>query len=148
MGSSRISRSGFVASQQYFVSFMSGNTTRLSVDLVTADSTPLVPALLILGFVLGVTTGALLAHKMERWRKTAVIAFTAALIGGSAIGRASGGQNSARHRSGTVRLIGEHLHQFDDHFQHTLLYAPVLRPIRPLRCISRDIIGTAVSITS
>lgn len=85
-----IDATGFVASEQYFVSFMSGNTTRLSVDLVTAHSTALIPALLILGFVVGVTGGALLAHKMGRWRKTAVTGLTAVLVIGSAAGRTSG----------------------------------------------------------
>lgn len=85
-----IDATGFVASEQYFVSFMSGNTTRLGVDLVTGESTPLIPGLLILGFIAGVTAGALLVYKVDRWRKTAVIALTAVLIGGSAIGRASG----------------------------------------------------------
>jgi uncharacterized membrane protein YoaK (UPF0700 family) len=87
-----IDATGFVASEQYFVSFMSGNTTRLGVDLVTGGSTPLIPGLLILGFIVGVTAGALLVYKVDRWRKTAVIALTAALIGGSAIGRASGSE--------------------------------------------------------
>jgi len=85
-----IDATGFIASQQYFVSFMSGNTTRLSVDLVTGASRPLVPAFLILGFVAGVTAGALVAYRTERWRKTAVIGLTTALIAGSAVGRASG----------------------------------------------------------
>ena len=41
---------GFLSANSYFVSFMSGNTTRLGVDLVTSPTTALVPALLIAGF--------------------------------------------------------------------------------------------------
>jgi uncharacterized membrane protein YoaK (UPF0700 family) len=87
-----IDATGFVASQQYFVSFMSGNTTRLSVSLATGAFSPLVPALLILGFVVGVTGGALVVRRAGRWRKTAVIAVSTALICGSAIARAIGSE--------------------------------------------------------
>jgi len=84
-----IDATGFVANGKYFVSFMSGNTTRLSVNLATDRASAIVPALLILGFVGGVTLGALLARRGGRWRKTAVIGFTTALVMLSAAGRAA-----------------------------------------------------------
>jgi uncharacterized membrane protein YoaK (UPF0700 family) len=87
-----IDATGFVANGKYFVSFMSGNTTRFSVDLATDRASAAVPALLILGFVGGVTLGALLARRAGRWRKTAVISLTAALIVLSALGRAMGAE--------------------------------------------------------
>jgi uncharacterized membrane protein YoaK (UPF0700 family) len=87
-----IDATGFVANGKYFVSFMSGNTTRFSVDLATDRASAAVPALLILGFVGGVALGALLARRAGRWRKTAVISLTAALIVLSALGRAMGAE--------------------------------------------------------
>jgi uncharacterized membrane protein YoaK (UPF0700 family) len=87
-----IDATGFVANGKYFVSFMSGNTTRLSVDLATDRASAIVPALLIFGFVGGVTLGALLARRAGRWRKTAVIGLTTALVVLSATGRATGAE--------------------------------------------------------
>jgi uncharacterized membrane protein YoaK (UPF0700 family) len=87
-----IDATGFVANGKYFVSFMSGNTTRFSVDLATDRASAVVPAMLILGFVGGVTLGALLARRAGRWRKTAVIGFTAVLVALSALGRSTGAE--------------------------------------------------------
>lgn len=87
-----IDATGFVANGKYFVSFMSGNTTRFSVDLATDRASAIVPALLIVGFVGGVTLGALLARRAGRWRKTAVIGLTTGLVLLSATGRATGAE--------------------------------------------------------
>jgi uncharacterized membrane protein YoaK (UPF0700 family) len=76
---------GFLSANGYFVSFMSGNTTRLGVDLVTAPQTAAIPALLILGFVLGVIGGALVAAKAGTQRKFAVLALVAAMLTGGAL---------------------------------------------------------------
>jgi uncharacterized membrane protein YoaK (UPF0700 family) len=53
---------GFLSSGGFFLSFMSGNSTRLSVGL--AESAPYVGmvALLLLSFVLGVTSGSLIGR--------------------------------------------------------------------------------------
>ena len=40
---------GYLSANRYFVSFMSGNTTRLATDFVKAPASALVPALLIAG---------------------------------------------------------------------------------------------------
>ena len=87
-----IDATGFVANGKYFVSFMSGNTTRFSVDLATDPASAIAPALLILGFVCGVAFGALVARRAGRWRKTAVIGFTTALVVLSAAGRMAGAE--------------------------------------------------------
>jgi uncharacterized membrane protein YoaK (UPF0700 family) len=87
-----IDATGFVANGKYFVSFMSGNTTRFSVDLATDRASAIVPALLIVGFLAGVTLGALLARRAGRWRKTAVIGLTTGLVLSSATGRATGAE--------------------------------------------------------
>ncbi|OYX90330.1 MAG: DUF1275 family protein, partial [Novosphingobium sp. 35-62-5] len=51
---------GFLSADGYFVSFMSGNSTRLGVSLGTDPARAAMPAVLIAGFLGGVTGGALL----------------------------------------------------------------------------------------
>ena len=81
---------GFLSANNYFVSFMSGNTTRLGVDLVTSPATALVPALLIAGFVAGVFGGALLAARAGSRRKVAVLTLVTLLLAGAALAGAVG----------------------------------------------------------
>ena len=76
---------GFLSANSYFVSFMSGNTTRLGVDLVTSPQAALVPALLIAGFVAGVFGGAMLAARAGARRKVAVLTLVALLLAGAAL---------------------------------------------------------------
>lgn len=106
---------GFLSANRYFVSFMSGNTTRLGVDLVSAPRAALIPAALILGFVVGVFAGAVLAAKAGRQRKFAVLALVAALLGGAALADpiearlallvlAMGALNNTFQRDGTVTV--------------------------------------------
>lgn len=85
-----VDAAGFLAAGGYFVSFMSGNTTRLGVDLGTQASEALTPVLLISGFVIGVALGALVAERAKARRKTAVLTLSLALIGAAAIGHALG----------------------------------------------------------
>ena len=75
-----VDASGFVANGGYFISFMSGNSTRMAVDLVTAPHRALVPAGLILGFVLGVALGTVVAARAGSWRKVAVLGMVGALL--------------------------------------------------------------------
>jgi len=81
---------GFLSANGYFVSFMSGNTTRLGVALGTQPHLAVVPALLIGGFLCGVTGGALCALRGGRYRKPAVLALVTLLLGMGAAFRASG----------------------------------------------------------
>ncbi|HEX8057041.1 MAG TPA: YoaK family protein [Novosphingobium sp.] len=71
---------GFVSADRYFVSFMSGNTTRLAVDLVTQPVRAGMPALLILGFVMGVAGGKVAATRAGRWRKPVLMTLVALLL--------------------------------------------------------------------
>lgn len=71
---------GFLLADRYFVSFMSGNTTRLGVDLAQGWHRALTPALLIGGFVIGVAAGSVAAIRAGRWRKPAVLALVATLL--------------------------------------------------------------------
>jgi len=75
-----VDATGFVVAGGYFTSFMSGNTTRLGVALGTAPADALVPALLITGFIAGVTGGALLSDRAGSLRKPAVLAMVTALL--------------------------------------------------------------------
>lgn len=86
-----VDATGFLAANGYFASFMSGNTTRLGVDLATRPLAALVPALLILCFVGGVVAGAVVADRAGRTPKTAVLALSTGLIGLGAVAHALGG---------------------------------------------------------
>lgn len=81
---------GFLSADGYFVSFMSGNSTRLGVSLGTDPARALMPAVLIAGFLGGVTGGALLARWAGAAHKSAVLALVAAMLFAAACGRLLG----------------------------------------------------------
>jgi len=77
---------GFVGLGGFFVSFMSGNTTRLGVALGSTTWPAVVRAgALILTFLAGVMGGTLLAYALPRWRKPAVLAAVTAILAASAL---------------------------------------------------------------
>ena len=78
---------GFLSADGYFVSFMSGNTTRLGVNIARDPAQAVIPALLIAGFVAGVTAGAVVAAVTGARRKPAVLALVAALLTAAAASR-------------------------------------------------------------
>jgi uncharacterized membrane protein YoaK (UPF0700 family) len=72
---------GFLGLGGFFLSFMSGNTTRLGVGIGSgAEPTADRAAALILAFVVGVMGGTLIAHWLPRWRKPAVLACVTLLL--------------------------------------------------------------------
>ncbi|MBD75580.1 MAG: DUF1275 family protein [Citromicrobium sp.] len=71
---------GFLQLNGYFVSFMTGNTTLLARDLAGGVSRAAVPALLILGFVIGVSIGTLAGDRWAARRKPVVTALVAAML--------------------------------------------------------------------
>lgn len=71
---------GFRHFSGYFVSFMSGNSTRLAVDVAAARSEAWTAAGLIAGFLSGVIVGSVLAVRAERRRKRAVLLLAAAML--------------------------------------------------------------------
>lgn len=81
---------GFLSADGYFVSFMSGNSTRLGVSLGTDPARALMPAVLIAGFLGGVTGGALLARRAGTLHKPAVLALVAVMLFTAASGRLLG----------------------------------------------------------
>ncbi|GGZ85975.1 YoaK family protein [Novosphingobium arvoryzae] len=85
-----VDAAGFLSADRYFVSFMSGNTTRLGVDLIQFPALAWIPALLIAGFVLGVIGGALLAARAGQHRKPVVLGTVTLLLAGAATTQALG----------------------------------------------------------
>jgi len=81
---------GFLSADGYFVSFMSGNTTRLGVNLARAPAVALIPTLLIAGFVAGVAAGTMLAASAGPRRKPAVLGVVGLLLAGAAVARDAG----------------------------------------------------------
>lgn len=109
---------GFVQSKGFFVSFMSGNSTRLGVGLAGAVTDALAAAGLIVAFLLGVTGGSLLGKASGSNRVPAILAAVAALLGGAAalgaldllhaslalIAFAMGAVNATLEQDGQVRV--------------------------------------------
>lgn len=95
---------GFLSADGYFVSFMSGNTTRLGVALGTAPGMAMMPLVLIAGFVAGVTLGALVSRRAGHRRKPAVVGLVALLLLLAASARALG--NPASMLAGMVMAMG------------------------------------------
>lgn len=72
---------GFLGLGGFFLSFMSGNTTRLGVGIGSgAVAAAWRAGMLILTFVAGVMGGTLIAYRLPRWRKPAVMACVTFLL--------------------------------------------------------------------
>ena len=76
---------GYINLGGFFVSFMSGNSTRLGVGLAQGSPQAAVAAGLIACFLLGVVAGSLAGHFAGARRRTVVLLFVAALLGAAAI---------------------------------------------------------------
>jgi len=109
---------GFVESGGFFVSFMSGNSTRLGVGLAASLSHAALAGGIILAFVAGVAGGSLVGHAAGERRPGAVLLAIAILLLGAAtlgIGGwhiaalgltavAMGAENAIFEREGEVRI--------------------------------------------
>jgi uncharacterized membrane protein YoaK (UPF0700 family) len=83
---------GFLMAGGYFVSFMSGNSTRLAVEAVSGFGQPLVAAGLIAGFISGVVLGELIGTRWSVTHRTSrVLGLVAALLGMAATLASSAG---------------------------------------------------------
>ncbi len=71
---------GFLKLDGLFVSFMSGNSTRMAAGVAVGTHGSLIAAVLIATFVVGVVTGALLGEWSARWRKQAVLGLVTFLL--------------------------------------------------------------------
>lgn len=109
---------GFMTLGGYFIAFMSGNTTRLGVGAVRSLPTALVPAAVIVLFVLGVVIGSLVNHRSGVRRRAVVMGLVTmllALAGGLqgmgfiwgavvCMALAMGAENTVFERNGEVSL--------------------------------------------
>ena len=71
---------GFLITGGYFVSFMSGNSTRLAVDLALGARSGLLAGALIAAFVVGVVLGASLRRASPRRPETSVLVLLTAIL--------------------------------------------------------------------
>lgn len=79
-----VDATGFVMTGGFFVSFMSGNSTRLGIGF-SQDASAAVTAVSLIGaFVLGVVVGAVLSHVAGAWRRSLILALVAVLLAVSA----------------------------------------------------------------
>jgi uncharacterized membrane protein YoaK (UPF0700 family) len=81
---------GFLMTGGYFVSFMSGNSTRLAVGLAEGASQAGLALALVASFVGGAATGAGLGRVMQDRRAVAVLALVSALLATAAVLAGSG----------------------------------------------------------
>lgn len=109
---------GFLSLGGFFISFMSGNSTRLGVGLAQASSAAIVAAALIGNFVLGVIAGSLAGHVAGRHRRPVLLALVAMLLAVAAAlatagmpraavlfaGLAMGAENAIFERDGEVHI--------------------------------------------
>lgn len=109
---------GFIATGGYFLSFMSGNSTRMAVGFEQAPALALAPLGLVLCFVIGVVLGSAVGDRAGRWRSRAVLglvglllALAAALFPAGMVlaafaltAMAMGAENTALVENGEVRV--------------------------------------------
>jgi uncharacterized membrane protein YoaK (UPF0700 family) len=76
-----VDATGFVVAGGYFTSFMSGNTTRMGVELVERPALALAPLGLIACFLAGVIFGALIGRRFAGRHKRVLLGMIAAMLG-------------------------------------------------------------------
>ncbi len=76
---------GFLRLGGMFVSFMSGNSTRLAIGIATGSGATLLAASLIAAFVTGVVAGSLLSASAPLSRKPLVLTTVAIFLGAAAL---------------------------------------------------------------
>ena len=79
-----VDATGFVVAGGYFTSFMSGNTTRMGVELVERPTLALVPLGLIACFLTGVIAGALTGRRFRGRHKRVLLGLIAVLLASGA----------------------------------------------------------------
>lgn len=108
---------GFLTLGGFFVSFMSGNSTRLAVGLAGLPPEALIAGRLIACFVAGVIAGSLLGAAARGLRRPAVLALVACLLAAAAllafvtadlalllVAAAMGAENTTFARDGEVSI--------------------------------------------
>lgn len=84
----------FIALGGFFVSFMSGNSTRLGVGLAEAGHHALIAAGLVLTFLIGVVLGSVVGDRVTQ-RRSAVLTLVTALLAAAAMFSALGDVRAA-----------------------------------------------------
>ncbi|PLK25336.1 DUF1275 domain-containing protein [Porphyrobacter sp. TH134] len=79
-----VDATGFVVAGGYFTSFMSGNTTRMGVELAARPVLAFAPLGLIACFLAGVIAGAIIGRRFRGQRKRVLLGLVAALLGAGA----------------------------------------------------------------
>jgi len=79
-----VDATGFVVAGGYFTSFMSGNTTRMGVELLERPALALAPLGLIGCFLAGVVAGAIIGRRVAGRHKRVLLGLVAALLGAGA----------------------------------------------------------------
>ena len=77
---------GFLGMGGFFVSFMSGNSTRLGVGVASEAAAAAIAATLVAAFVVGVAAGAFVSRLAGRRSRSAVLALVALALGLAALG--------------------------------------------------------------
>lgn len=108
---------GFLSLGGFFVSFMSGNSTRLAVGIAGVPAEALIAARLIACFVLGVVAGSLVGAAAKAMRRPVVLVFVAILLAAGAmlagvstefavlfVAAAMGAENTTFERDGEVAI--------------------------------------------
>lgn len=75
---------GFIQTGGFFVSFMSGNSTRVGVGLVQGSENGLVAGGLILCFLFGIVAGSVSGHMAGKHRRTVVLILVSILLAAAA----------------------------------------------------------------
>lgn len=75
-----VDSAGFMASGGYFLSFMSGNSTRFAVDVSNQMSSAVLVGGLLISFVFGVTSGGLVGRGFSVNARKSLIAVVVALL--------------------------------------------------------------------
>ena len=86
-----VDASGFMTTGGYFVSFMSGNSTRMGTGIAQASDDTLIAGALIAAFLCGVIAGALIGDRAGYRRRPAILAVVAVLLAAGAAAESLGG---------------------------------------------------------
>lgn len=87
---------GFISLGGFFVSFMTGNTTRLGAEIARGHpAAAAVAGGVLLAFVGGVVIGALIAKGAGRWRRVAVLTWVTICLATAAAFEAIGNQTAS-----------------------------------------------------
>jgi uncharacterized membrane protein YoaK (UPF0700 family) len=113
-----IDAAGFMSSGGFFISFMSGNSTKLAVGLATRSMSAVIAASLVSSFLLGVVAGSLVSGLSGHYKRSRVLALVACgLLLSAALASAEyhwpvwlsaaaamGAENAAFEEDGEIRI--------------------------------------------